>query len=216
MSTFYNSIHIFGNTEKPHSMIQEDVLLTYGATFRKYKKDQCVFFEGDEPLFFFQISKGSVRMVNIFRDGKEFIQGLFNEGQSFGEPSLLINARYPATAIANEDTVILKIAKENFLYLLRNNEEILYDFATMLGAMLYMKTAMAKEIARERPHHRIVTLLHMLKKQSGCPKEKVFKIELSRQRIADMLGLRVETVIRTMKRLEEDGFIAIKKGKAYI
>ena len=56
----------------------------------------------------------------------------------------------------------------------------------------------------------------MLKGQSGCSKEKIFKVELSRQRIADMLGLRVETVIRAMKRLEEDGLIAIKNGKAYV
>lgn len=197
-------------------MIAEDVLLAYGATFRKYKKGQCIFFEGNTPLFFYQVSEGSVRMVNIFNNGKEFIQGLFKKGQSFGEPVLLISKTYPATAIANEDTVVLKMAKENFIYLLHGNGEVLYELTCLLAQRLYMKSAIAKEISGEKPGHRVVTLLQMLKRENGCSTEKAFKIELSRQRIADMLGLRVETVIRTMKKMEENGLIIIKNGKAYM
>jgi CRP-like cAMP-binding protein len=56
----------------------------------------------------------------------------------------------------------------------------------------------------------------MLKNQNGCfPNEKL-KVELSRQRIADMVGLRVETVIRAMKQLEQKGLISIQKGKVYV
>lgn len=197
-------------------MIQEDILLAYGGTFRKYKKGQCIFFEGDHSLFFYQVSEGSVCIVNIFKDGREFIQGLFSKGQSFGEPALLINSCYPVTAIANEDTIVLKIAKENFLYMLRGNDHLLGDLTITLAQRLYTKTILVKEISREKPHHRIITLLQMLKTENGCTIEKAFKVDLSRQRIADMLGLRVETVIRTMKRLEEQGLILIKNGKAYV
>lgn len=197
-------------------MIKEDVLLAYGGTFRKYKKGQCIFFEGDTPVFFYQVSEGSVRMVNVFNNGKEFIQGIFKKGESFGEPVLFINKPYPITAIANEDTIVLKMAKENFLYLLHNNDDVLYEFTSLFAQRLYFKTAIAKEISGERPDHRIVTLLQMFKAQNGCTKEKDFKVDLSRQRIADMLGLRVETVIRTMKKLEDNSVIVIKNGKAYI
>jgi CRP-like cAMP-binding protein len=197
-------------------MIAEDILLAYGATFRKYKKGNCIFFEGDAPLFYYQVSEGSVRMVNTFDNGKEFIQGMFNEGKSFGEPVLLNDKTYPATAIANEDTILLKMAKENFLYLLHSNNEVLYDLTILLAQRLYVKSTLAREISGEKPDHRIVTLLQMLKEQTGCLHENLFKVELSRQRIADMLGLRVETVIRTMKRLEDQGLISIKNGKAYV
>lgn len=197
-------------------MIPDDVLLAYGATFRKYKKGQCIFFEGDEALFFFQVAEGSVRMVNIFDTGKEFIQGLFKKGESFGEPVLLIDQPYPATAIANEDTVLLKMTKENFVYLLHNNDEILYELTKWFAKRLFMKSTLSKEISGEKPDHRIGTLMQMLKKQEGCMNEKAYKVDMSRQRIADMLGLRVETVIRTMKRMEEQGLISIKNGKAYV
>lgn len=197
-------------------MIQEEVLLAYGGTFRKYTKCQCIFFEGDEPLFYYQISEGSVRMINTFEDGKEFIQGIFNKGESFGEPVLLINCPYPATAIANEDTVVLKIKKENLLHLLRDNNDILFGFSQLLCKRLLNKSILAREISGEKPMHRITTLLSMFKQESGCTADKKFKVELSRQRIADMVGLRVETVIRAMKKLEEQGFVIIKNGKAYV
>lgn len=197
-------------------MIQEEVLLAYGSTFRKYTKCQCIFFEGDEPLFYYQITEGSVRMINTFEDGKEFIQGIFNKGESFGEPVLLINCPYPATAIANEDTVVLKIRKENFLHLLHDNNDILFAFSQLLCKRLLNKSILAREISGEKPMHRITTLLSMFKQESGCTADKKFKVELSRQRIADMVGLRVETVIRAMKKLEEQGFVVIKNGKAYV
>ncbi|MEO8712802.1 MAG: Crp/Fnr family transcriptional regulator [Parafilimonas sp.] len=195
-------------------MIQEDVLLAMG-TFRKYKKGKCIFFEGDAALFYHQVSEGSVRMVNNFANGKEFIQGSFKPGESFGEPVLLIDAAYPATAIANEHTVVLRIAKENFLCMLLENNEMLFAFAQLLSKRLFMKATIAREISGEKPMHRVLTLLSILKKENGDA-DKKFKVELSRQRIGDMLGLRVETVIRTMKQLEEKGFITIKNGKAYL
>jgi CRP/FNR family transcriptional regulator, cyclic AMP receptor protein len=197
-------------------MIQEEVLLAYGATFRRYKKDQCIFFEENIPLFYYQIAEGSVRMANIFADGKEFIQDMFKKEESFGEPVLLINSYYPATAIANEDSIILKLAKENFLLLLHDNNDALYSLAQILATRLFRKTKIAKEISGETALHQITTLLGMFKKDSGCPDKTRLKIELSRQRIGDMLGLRVETVIRTMKKLHEDGLISIKNGKAYL
>jgi CRP-like cAMP-binding protein len=196
-------------------MILEDILLAYGATFRKYIREQSIFFEGDMPLFFYQISEGSVRIVNTFTNGKEFIQDMFKKGDSFGEPVLFINSCYPATAIANEDTVILKMARENFLYLLHDSNEALFNLTESLAGRLYKKSTIVREVSGERSIHRIFTLLQMLKKESGCA-EKKFKVELSRQHIADMLGLRVETVIRTMKKLEVNGLITIKNGKAYV
>ena len=41
------------------------------------------------------------------------------------------------------------------------------------------------------------------------------QIKLTRQQIADMTGLRVETVIRVMRQLHEKGVIQIQKGKVY-
>ena len=45
-------------------MIQQDLLLAWGGTFRKYEKNQPIFFEGDKPLFYYQVMEGTVRMAH--------------------------------------------------------------------------------------------------------------------------------------------------------
>jgi CRP-like cAMP-binding protein len=54
----------------------------------------------------------------------------------------------------------------------------------------------------------------MLKKKFGR-KNEPYKVDLSRQQLADMLGLRVETVIRAIKKLQDKSIIIVKKGKIY-
>ena len=197
-------------------MIQQDLLIAWGATFRKYQKDQTIFFEGDKALFYYEVTEGSVKMVNINEEGKEFIQGFFKRGESFGEPVLLIDEQYPACAVANEDCVIIRISRQDFIQLLKEYPDIHLTFTQVLSKRLYNKSVMSKEISSYGPEHRITTLLQILKKNYGilncCPK---FKIDFSRQQIADMTGLRVETVIRCMKKMEEKSLLSIEKGKVF-
>jgi CRP-like cAMP-binding protein len=196
-------------------MIEQHLLLTWGANYRKYEKNQSIFFEGNRPLFYYEVMEGSVRMVNTNDDGKEFIQGIFKKGESFGEPVLFIDEPYPATAIANEPSVILRISREQFLHLIKEYPEVHLLLTRTLAARIFNKSLVSKEIAGESPEHRILTLLGILKRKHNNG-EKRFKIELSRQQIADMTGLRTETVIRTMRRLNEKGTITIEKGKVFV
>lgn len=197
-------------------MIQQDLLLAWGGTFRKFDKNQPLFFEGDKPLFYYQVVEGSVRMANINEDGKEFIQGIFKKGESFGEPVLFIDMPYPATAIANEPCVVIKVSRENFLYILKEYPNVHLTITKILATRIYNKSIVSKEIAGENPEHRITTVLKLLKDQSNCTGKEKYKIELSRQQIADMTGLRTETVIRVMRKLFEKGDILIEKGKVFI
>jgi CRP-like cAMP-binding protein len=49
----------------------------------------------------------------------------------------------------------------------------------------------------------------------AVPEDELLKIELTRQQIADMTGLRVETVIRSIRELERNGHLKIERGKVY-
>jgi CRP/FNR family transcriptional regulator, cyclic AMP receptor protein len=196
-------------------MIEEKLLLDKGATLRKYKKDQSIFYEGDKAMYYFQIAEGSIKMVSVNDTGKEFIQGIFKAGDSFGEPVLIIDEPYPATAVANEDSIIIKLNKEFFLDILKENPDIHFRFSQVLAKRIYHKSLIAKEISTYGPEHRIFSVLKIFKKDYNLNGE-AYKVELSRQQIADMTGLRVETVIRSIKKLQEKKLIKIQKGKIYM
>ncbi len=196
-------------------IIDIDLLLVWGATFHNISKGQVLFNEGNPAFFYYQVVEGKVKMCNTNEEGKEFIQGFFEAGESFGEPPLFDESPYPASAVAETDSVIIRLRKENFLQLLKENFEIHFGFTQTLAKRLRFKSVISKEISSYGPLHRISTLLKEYKKNHDIPSDEFHRIELTRQQIADMTGLRVETVIRTIRQMQEDGLVKIEKGKVY-
>ena len=79
--------------------IDIDLLFSYDAVAKKYNKNEVVFNEDEVANFYYQIIDGSVRMLYSNDEGKEFNQGLFCFGESFGELPLFIDQCYPARAV---------------------------------------------------------------------------------------------------------------------
>jgi CRP-like cAMP-binding protein len=159
--------------------------------------------------------EGRVKWVNVDDNGKEFLQKMIDEGESFGELPLLDDGPCVATAIAEKDSLLIRLPKEIFLQLLRENPVIHFSFTRLMTERLRSKFIMLKELASQDPERKVFTILHQYK-QSHCQAEsEKLKIELTRQDIADMTGLRVETVIRTIRHLHDKGTLRIEKGKVY-
>jgi len=192
-------------------MFHQDLLIAWGGTFRKFQKNQTIFYEGGNAMFYYEVFEGSVKMLNINEDGKEFIQGIFNRGESFGEPVLLIDEPYPASAVANEDCVLIRITSQNFIHLLKEYPDIHLRFTQVLAKRLHNKSVMSKEISSHGPVHRINTLLQMLKKNINPVNPEKAKVDFSRQQIADTTGLRVETIIRCIKKMQVKGVLINKR-----
>jgi CRP/FNR family transcriptional regulator, cyclic AMP receptor protein len=196
-------------------MIDIDTLLACGAAYKKIAANEIIFKEGASAQFYYQLVSGSVRWVNINEEGKEFLQVMIEPGDCFGEPPLFDGQPFAATAIANEDSIIIRLHCSIFHQLIKENPEIHFAFSKLLSERLRLKFLILKEMANHNPEHSISSLLSYFKqtKKNICP--TCNKINLTRQQIADMMGLRVETVIRTIKSLQKKGLLTIDKGKVY-
>jgi CRP-like cAMP-binding protein len=207
---------LFIFTSKLRIMVTEGLLIGYGAKKGSFSKGEIILSEGDTSRYFYQIISGGVKMNNFNDDGKEFVQGIFSEGESFGEPPMLINERYPANAVAITASEIYLLNKEKFFELLMANPEVLFKLTTGLAKRLYFKSIMASEISSHEPEHRVLKLIDYFKtKISKIPDDQLYKVEITRQQIADLTGLRVETVIRSIKSLEKKGELNISSRKVY-
>ncbi|KIX20359.1 Crp/Fnr family transcriptional regulator [Flavobacterium sp. 316] len=194
--------------------IDLDLLFTWGAVSKKYQKDEVIFYEEDLALFYYQIIQGTVKMFNTNEDGKEFTQGLFYKGNSFGEPPLLINEVYPCTAIAIEDCVVIKISKDKFLTIIHEYPAINQKILELLAFKAYRKAVTSRQIINQKPEFRINAFLDNYKKSCTTPTVKV-QIPFTRQEIADFTGLRVETVIRTLTKMKKDKKVEITNHKLF-
>jgi len=197
-------------------MITVELLQKYGAVIKSFAKNDIIFEEGNLPLNYFQIISGEIKMSNYNDDGREFIQGIFYEGQSFGEPPLFLNQKYPANAIAVENASIFILPKENFMKLLEENPKVSIKIIENLSQRLYYKSVMAAEISTHEPEHRVLKLIdHGIAYFNFQKDSNGFLINFTRQQIGDLTGLRVETVIRTIKALEKKGELKIINRKVY-
>lgn len=196
-------------------MIDTDILLAWGATYKKISAGEIIFRETTEAHFYYQLESGSVRYVNITDSGKEFIQYLIEPAESFGELPLFDDFPYAATAIANKNSLILRLHKNTFQQLLIEHPEIHLKFSRLLTERLRFKIKIIKELANASPEHTIQTLFNHFKENKRHICIESNKVQLTRQQIANMTGLRVETVIRAIRHLQERGAVIIDKGKVY-
>lgn len=192
--------------------IDLDLLYSWGAVTKEYKKNEVIFYEDTPAGFYYQILEGCVRLFNTNDKGKEFTQAYFWNGQSFGEPPLLIDKDYPATALAYQDCKIVKLSKDSFLKILDEYPFIQRHFLNLLANRIYTKTRIAKDIINQKPEFRILAFLNAHK---NCSKNERKLVPFTRQEIANFTGLRVETVIRVFSRMKETNTIEIVNHKIY-
>jgi CRP-like cAMP-binding protein len=197
-------------------MIAIDLLEKYGALRKSFAKNEIIFKENNLPAYYYQIVSGEVKMSNYNDDGREFIQGIFYKEQPFGEPPLFLNQKYPANAIAVEDSEILLLDRNSFMKLLGENPDISLKIIENLAQRLYYKSVMAAEMSTQEPEHRILKLIdHGIAYFNFKKDANGYLINFTRQQIGDLTGLRVETVIRTIKTLEKKGLLKIINRKVY-
>ena len=206
-------LHYFSTFRgKRKNLIPSSVLQQYKARLVNVRKDQTFIEEGEQANDFLQVEEGQIKMYIINPDGQEFTQGIFNPGESFGEPALLGSFTYPSSAMAIVDSKVWRLPKPEFIQLLKENFDLHLKLDQVLCKRLQYKSMILTEVSSYDPEHRLITVLKYFKSKLVNQKEKVL-IPFTRQQLADMTGLRVETVIRAVKKMEKEKKLILEGHK---
>ena len=198
--------------------IKEDLLITFGAEILHVKQSEILFRENEAPAYYFQIKKGKVKLTNFKNEGGEFIQSIHEEGDSFGEIFLFCkHHRYPVNAVAVKDTVILRLEHSRLLQLLESNFEIQLNFLKSCAERTYYSYVFLNSLTSEDATHQLLTVLDHLKENNRTPEteNQPYKIPYTRKELSHLTGLRIETVIRILRKLEREKVVKIIKGRVY-
>jgi CRP-like cAMP-binding protein len=126
-----------------------DVLISISKELR-VKKGEFIFKEGAMGDAFYLVVSGSVRISTIVPGVGEEALTILREGEYFGEMALIDDAPRSASAIANDDTILLLIEKDNFQKLLAQETGIAYKllwvFTRTLSARLRKTDEQLKSI----------------------------------------------------------------------
>ena len=77
------------------------------------------------------------------------------------------------------------------------------------------KMVIMNKITGERAADRLMELINRMKAATDHTEKFSFEVPYTRQQLAALTGLSVETVIRNLKRMEKNGHVAIKNRKIY-
>lgn len=196
-------------------MIDQDLLFQWGAITKKVEAEEKIVEEDHPSFYYYQLLKGRLRAVNINEQGKEYLQYLVNPGETFAEIPLVIPSTFQITVVADIPSEIIKLPRDRFNTMLASHPYLQAELSKVLANRLKLKYIITKELSNHNPQHSILSLLEYLQNEGKHICKECNKVELTRQQIADMLGLRVETVIRAIRDLNDRNMLDIQNGKVF-
>ncbi len=195
-------------------MFSKEIIEKFKVPKHIYRKKDILFQEDEIAKNLYYLLEGEVQIHNIDSEGKEFLITKVTEYEFLGEPPFLLELRYPATAIVMSETAeIYKFNMNEFNTFMIKNPELLIEFTKRIAKKAYEKTQKIKSIVHQNPQERILNFMKNYKRNLGkCADEKV-TIDFTRKEIANSTGLVIETVIRTVKKMEKEGKIELVNHK---
>lgn len=173
--------------------------------------NEHLFFEGDEATFLPIVLSGKIKMVRYPEAGKEIIIGIFQSGEIFAIPPAMDGKRFPATAVALEETQLLVLPRLDFLSLMQSSTEFSSIVMGRMCGILRERAHTVQILATSSAEQRVANVLLRLAGEMNGDSSK--KIAHRRQDIAEMSGLTLETTIRVVRKLAAKDCFKIVRGR---
>jgi CRP-like cAMP-binding protein len=196
-------------------LVNTELLSSYGGITETYYPKDIIFEEGQTPKYYHQIISGTVKLNHMDEDAKELIQSILTIGDSVCELLLFIEEKYPVNAIAISECEIMKLPKADFLEMLDDNRQASLEVRRFVSQRLYQKFIMMQNNASPYAEIRIKGMLNYFKSLSSNQTLYSYEFPLSRQQLASITGLRVETTIRCVKKMESEKLLKIINRKIF-
>jgi DNA-binding response OmpR family regulator len=180
-----------------------------------YKKKQVIYSEGNHALRLYYIERGKVKTYKTNDDGKELVLELFNEGDFFGYNALLEGTGYKESAEAMEETEVAVIPREEFEQLVNSNKEVMKKFMQLLAKNVTEKEKQLLGLAYNSLRKKVADALMVLHNKYGIDNPD-FRIDISRENLANIAGTAKESLIRTLSDFKDEKLIDIQQGEIII
>ena len=198
------SVSLFWDlAEKELGYISEKMVL------RHYEAGQMILLEASEGEQCFFVTEGSVEITRLSNEGREVILAILNDGDFFGEMSLLDGESRSANVIALDDTKVLTLNRNDFLLVIKEYPQIAIQLLKEMALRLRKSDRQIASLSLSDAEKRIALCILRIAEEQGVIQKghvSIPKVPIQ-QDIANMSGTSRETVSRALKLLEKEGFI---------
>lgn len=166
------------------------------------KAGQTIFSEGEPVRAFYSVCRGAVKIYRLSPDGREQVLHHRREGHTFAEAAVLSMPRYPAHAVAVEDSELIEIGAERFLALFRAEPRLAAAMVSSLSMWLISLTERVEELSLASASARFAHYLLRLPShvEGGLV---VLELPLAKKELAAHLAITPETISRLLRRWQD-------------
>ena len=175
-----------------------------------YSPNSEIFGENEPADYLYKVVSGSVRTYKILSDGRRQVGGFYLPGDIFG---LEFADEHTLSAEAISDAKVLVVKSSALSALAARDPSVAQQLFALTGRELHRvqdRILLLIKNARERVAS---FLLEMAERAS---ENNTIELPMSRQDIADYLGLTIETVSRTLTSLETASAIEVSPSSRRI
>ncbi len=188
-------------TRQPAAFVLDGLRQSFG-------REESIFEQGEPAHRIYQLISGALRTCRILRDGRRQIEAFHFAGDVFGLES---GETYRVTAETLSPTLVRIMPRPAL-------EALACERGDVAGRLLALTTDSLRRcqdhvlmLGRRTACERVAALLLDLAERTDA--QALLDVPMTRQDMADYLGLTIETVSRTLTQFQHDGLIALPSAR---
>ncbi len=198
-------LHATPRTMTPPVAMPRSTLASLG-TISHFERNATIFSEGDTADYSYRVVSGAVRLSKMMSDGRRQIAEFALPGDFIGINWL---DEHAMTAEALNDVTVVAYARGRLERLGDENRDVRAELFANLRHDLWAAQNHLVILGRQSALERVAGFLVQLVERNRSGDKTRIDIPMTRQDIADYLGLTIETVCRMLTRLKASGIVGI-------
>lgn len=211
---YFESVNLY-NILCPHKTKRMDMV----HVFRKYRKDEFIYFPEQAADHIYLIAEGRVRIGHYLDDGKEVIKAILTTGELFGELALAGEDRRSDFAQAMDaNTSICPLSIAELKSLMKEDQDLSFRLLKLVGLRLMRIERKLELLVFKDARSRIIEFLKDTAAWKGKKVgfETMIPTRLTHKDIASLTGTSRQTVTTILNELKEQNLIYFDRRKILI
>jgi len=178
----------------------------------RVRRGEALYRSGDRFTSLYAVRNGFFKSTIVLENGRDQVTGFCIAGEVLGMDSIGPE-RHGCNAIALEDSEVCAIPFAGLQALAREIPSLQHNFRKMMSREIVREQGVMLLLGRMNAEERLAVFLLNLSQRyaaQGCSPSE-FNLRMTREEIGSYLGMTLETVSRTLSRLQQEGLIVVQQ-----
>ncbi len=176
----------------------------------RFKAGETLYMEGEAAPFCYQVVSGIVKEYNTLEDGRRQVADFYGVGEMLGLSEMEVQLH---TAEAITECAVRCYGRDQFLKTVASSPDLSRKFLEALMGRLHRTRERMVMLGRMCAIQRVAVFLLRLSQEQNTIND--IRFQMSRQDIADHLGLTTETVCRALTEMKKRGVLVFETARLF-